>query len=256
LSVKLQKILAQAGYASRRKIEQWIQAGRITVNGSIAQLGCRIAPKDKVQIDGNPISLNFDELPATRLIVYHKPVGEIVTRSDPEGRPTVFSVLPQLSQGRWLNVGRLDINTSGLMLFTNEGGLAHQLMHPSSGFEREYVVRVFGKIKPEMLDRLVTGVTLKDGVARFEEIVGIKRDRMNQWFHVVVMAGRNRLVRRLWESQGVTVSRLKRTRFGPIFLEPQLKPGQWSELDEKVIRSLLRRPDIPNFNGIGVKKRR
>lgn len=229
-SEKIQKVLAHAGLGSRRQIETWIKEGRIIVNGEVAQLGARITKKDTVLVDGE--RFHFPESKEqTRLIMYHKPVGEICTRSDPEGRPTVFSHLPKLSVGRWIGVGRLDFNTSGLMLFTNDGELANRLMHPSSGFAREYAVRVLGKVTSEMLQRLVKGVMLEDGKARFEDIVDSGGRGANHWYHVVVMEGRTRLVRRLWESQGVQVSRLKRVRFGPIFLDAKLRQGEWAELD-------------------------
>lgn len=232
-SEKLQKVLARTGLASRRKIEEWIQEGRIKVNKSIAKIGCRITEKDKVFVDGRRIEFAVST-EATRLIIYHKPVGEICTRSDPEGRPTVFSHLPKLHQGRWISIGRLDFNTSGLMLFTNDGELASRLMHPSSGLAREYAVRVFGKVTQDILERLVKGVKLEDGTARFEEIVDSGGEGLNHWYHVVVMEGRHRLVRRLWESQGLRVSRLKRVRFGPVFLEAKLKQGHWTELNKNI----------------------
>ena len=235
MSEKLQKVLARAGLASRRRIETWIREERITVNGCIAKVGCRVSEKDKITVDGERI--DFSKRVATpRIIAYHKPVGEVCTRADPEGRVTVFSQLPKLQQGRWIGVGRLDVNTSGLLLFTNDGELANRLMHPRAGLAREYAVRVFGKVTKEIVARLVQGVKLTDGFARFEDIVDSGGQGLNHWYHVVVMEGRHRLVRRLWESQGLQISRLKRVRFGPIFLEAKLKQGQWMELDRKVLQ--------------------
>jgi len=229
MSEKIQKVLSRVGIASRRSIEAWIKDGRISVNGKLAKIGQRVTEKDRISVDGEPVFVD-SEKEATRVILYHKPAGEISTRSDPEGRPTVFDALPKLFQGRWISVGRLDINTSGLLLFTNDGELANRLMHPSNGLEREYAVRVLGIVTNEILDRLVKGVRLEDGNARFEDIVVSGGKGANRWYHVVVMEGRNRLVRRLWESQGLKVSRLKRVRFGPIFLEASLRQGHWREL--------------------------
>ncbi len=230
MSEKLQKVLARAGLASRRKVEQWIRQGRIRVNEDIAQLGQRVAKKDHIFIDNKQLQ-QLDPANTARLIMYHKPVGQICTRSDPKGRPTVYSYLPKLPQGRWISVGRLDFNTSGLMLFTNDGDLAHRLMHPSSHLAREYAVRIFGQVSSDCLKRLIQGVVLKDGLARFEDIIDSGGKGLNHWYHVVVMEGRHRLVRRLWESQGLQVSRLKRVRFGPFCLGAALGQAQWVELD-------------------------
>ena len=229
MSEKLQKVLARSGIASRRKIETWINDGRITVNGKTANIGQRVTAADHIRIDGKTISIS-EEVETPRIILYHKPVGEICTRSDPEGRPTVYSKLPKLSDGRWVSVGRLDVNTSGLMLFTNDGLLANHLMHPSSTLEREYAVRVHGSVTKEIIHHLTKGVRLDDGDAHFEDIVDSGGRGSNHWFHVVVMEGRNRLVRRLWESQGLEVSRLIRVRFGPIILDASTASGHWREL--------------------------
>lgn len=194
--------------------------------------------KDTITIDGDKCEL-IDEALQTRVLIYNKPQGEVCTRSDPQGCQTVFESLPPIQRGRWISVGRLDMNTSGLLLFTNNGGLANQLMHPSANIEREYVVRVLGKITPAMIKRLANGVILDDGKARFEDIVDAGGKGANHWFYVLVMSGRNRMVRRLWESQGCKVSRLIRVRFGSVFLPKSLRHGHWLELSESDKMSLL-----------------
>jgi len=238
---RLQKVLAREGLGSRREIEQWIQDGRVQVNGRVAELGDRISLHDRVKVDRRPVKISKDEI-STRVIMYHKPVGEICTRSDPEGRKTVFESLPKIKSARWISVGRLDINTSGLLLFTNDGELANQLMHPSQNIEREYAVRILGKVDEALLKRLTQGVQLDDGSARFEHIVYSGGEGANHWYHVVVVEGRNRIVRRIWESQGVTVSRLMRVRYGPIFLEKSLRPGHYQEVPEKTLKKLVDQP--------------
>lgn len=226
---KLQKILAQAGIGSRRELETWISAGRIYVNGKIAKLGDRVSKDDKISVDGKPLKNAFRET-KTRLLLYHKPAGEICSRHDPENRPNVFAHLPPLTTGRWIAVGRLDINTSGILLFTNQGELAHELMHPSSNIEREYAVRVFGTIKPETLLQLTKGVMLEDGMARFENIAYAGGSGANVWYHVILKEGRYHEVKRLFESQNLCVSRLIRVRFGSLFLPRDLRPGKWMEV--------------------------
>lgn len=235
---KLQKVLARSGFGSRREMERWIEAGRIRVNGEVAGLGDRIKRSDKVKVDGEDAQLVFEREAERRVMLYNKPLGEICTRSDPEGRPTVFDRLPPLKNGRWIAVGRLDINTSGLLLFTNDGELANQLMHPSSEIDREYAVRVLGDVTDEMIEQLKEGVLLDDGMARFSDIQYFDGEGANKWYHCVVMEGRNREVRRLWESQGLTVSRLKRVRFGPVFLPSDVKVGTWKEIAPKEIKAL------------------
>ena len=207
---KLQKVLARIGLGSRRKLEESIKAGEITVNGSMAKLGDRVVAGDKIKFKGRPVA--NDEKLENRVMLYHKPVGEVCSRKDPEGRATVFDGLPRLKSGRWVSVGRLDYNTSGLLLLTTDGELANALMHPSSRVEREYLVRVMGRVDEAMLQRLKSGVDLDDGPARFTDIQegGSDSEGINRFFYVVLSEGRNREVRRLWESQGVTVSRLKR----------------------------------------------
>ncbi|MCB1848860.1 MAG: pseudouridine synthase [Halieaceae bacterium] len=240
---KLQKVLARAGMGSRREMERWIEAGRIAINGRTAGLGDRVDGKDRITVDGRPL----EPLPAekTRCILYHKPTGEVCSRKDPEGRRTVFERLPKLKSGRWISIGRLDFNTSGLLLFTTDGELANALMHPSSNIEREYMVRVMGKVEMDMLHRMVEGVMLEDGMARFTDITDAGGEGINHWFYVVIMEGRNREVRRLWESQGLTVSRLKRVRYGEVFIPSRVKQGQWVELTNPEIKSLYRMAGLP-----------
>lgn len=233
---RIQKVLANIGLASRRKIESWIVEGRIMVNGKRAELGQCISLKDNVTFNGKRIFFEKRMPEKKRLIMYNKPVGLICTRDDPEGRSTVFDDLPPIQQGRWIHIGRLDLNTSGLMLFTNDGELANRLTHPSSHIEREYAVRIHGRVTPEITKKLVNGVALEDGRARFEDIVEAGGEGENQWFYVVVAEGRNRLVRRLWESQGLDVSKLKRVRFGPVILPKSLRRGAWMELDPEVFQ--------------------
>jgi 23S rRNA pseudouridine2605 synthase len=235
---KLQKVLARAGIASRREIERWIEAGRVTINGKAAQLGDRVGARDRLMVDGQFV----EPAPAeeARCILYHKPQGEVCSRSDPEGRRTVFERLPKLKAGRWISIGRLDFNTSGLLLFTTDGELANALMHPSSNIEREYMVRVMGDVEEEMLQRMLDGVMLEDGIARFTDIQEMGGEGINRWFCVVLMEGRNREVRRLWESQGLTVSRLKRVRYGEVFIPSKVKQGQWMELERAEVKSLYR----------------
>ncbi len=240
---KLQKVLARAGLGSRREMERWIEEGRIAVNGRVATLGDRVDEKVRITVDGR----SLDTAPAvqTRCILYHKPPGEVCSRKDPEGRRTVFERLPKLKSGRWISIGRLDFNTSGLLLFTTDGDLANALMHPSSNIEREYMVRVMGKVEMEMLHRMVEGVMLEDGMARFTDITDAGGEGINRWFYVVLMEGRNREVRRLWESQGLTVSRLKRVRYGEVFIPSRVKQGQWAEMEPAEIKSLYRMANLP-----------
>jgi len=250
VSERLQKALARAGYGSRRKLETMISEGRVSVNGSIAVLGTKIEKEDTVVLDGQlvPPAMLFEQ--ARLVIAYHKPEGEVCTRNDPEGRPTIFDRLPKIAQGRWIAVGRLDINTSGLILLTTDGELANRLMHPSSGIDREYLVRVHGDVTEEQLERLVDGVILDDGPARFTDIVRHPEadpDRRNQWFYVALMEGRNREVRRLWESQGLQVNRLKRVRYGCIFLPSFLKQGHFVELGQKEVDDLGKLVDLPSL---------
>ncbi|TNF05173.1 MAG: pseudouridine synthase [Gammaproteobacteria bacterium] len=240
---KLQKVLAAAGYGSRRELEQWISDGRVQVNGQVAKLGDRVSADDTVVVDGKRAKLPSSDQ-RIRVLVYNKPEGEVCTRSDPEGRKTVFDHLPRLSGERWIVVGRLDINTTGLLLFTNNGELANRLMHPSYEVDREYLVRVHGQVDDAMLKRLREGVLLDDGIAKFSDVVPGERVGSNGWYTVALMEGRNREVRRLWESQGVEVNRLKRVRFGPIFMPSYVRKGQWIELDDKSLSDVLYAVDL------------
>lgn len=237
MSEKLQKVLARAGLGSRRSIERWIEAGRLTVDGVPARLGQRITPDNRIALDGRPVPLER-LAPRARVLIYHKPEGEVCTRSDPEGRPTVFERLPALRAGRWITVGRLDVNSSGLLLVTDDGELAHRLMHPSSGIEREYAVRVFGEVDEAAVRRLTEGVRLEDGPARFESVRFAGGSHANRWYHVVLKEGRKREVRRLWEAIGAQVSRLIRVRYGPVTLPRRLRPGKWQALDRQSVGAL------------------
>ena len=230
---RLQKVLARAGLGSRRQLEDWIREGRVEVNGKPAELGQKVSGSERIFVDGKRVHLKAPAQAVNEVIIYHKPVGEVCSRDDPEGRTTVFAGLPRPQQGRWVSVGRLDISTSGLLLFTTDGELAHRLTHPSQEIEREYAVRLLGQVDMPMLERLVEGVELEDGPARFVAIEESGGKGANRWFHVIIKEGRNREVRRLWESQGVTVSRLARVRYGPITLERSLRPGRFRALDNK-----------------------
>jgi 23S rRNA pseudouridine2605 synthase len=246
---KLQKVLARSGLGSRREMERWIEAGRITVDGRPAKLGDRVESRVRIAVDGKPLDIAPAE--ETRCILYHKPTGEVCSRNDPQGRRNVFQRLPKLKSGRWISIGRLDYNTSGLLLFTTDGELANGLMHPSSNIEREYMVRVMGNVDEAMLERMKEGVMLDDGIARFTDIQDGGGDGINRWYYVVLMEGRNREVRRLWESQGLTVSRLKRVRYGDVFIPSRVKQGQWIELEPKEVKSLYRMASLQ-----GKKQRR
>jgi 23S rRNA pseudouridine2605 synthase len=233
-TIKLQKMLADAGLGSRRAMERLIARGGVRVDGKTAVLGDRVGYHQQIEVNGRLIH-NPQARPVAKVLVYHKPEGKLVSRKDPQGRPTVFDDIPH---GRWIAIGRLDINTAGLLLFTNSGELANALMHPSSGIEREYAVRVLGKVSEEHLDKLTRGVQLADGMARFGEIVDAGGAGANHWYHVTIKEGRNREVRRLWESVGCTVSRLIRIRYGNVSLLRSLRPGKWQELDPGSVRSL------------------
>jgi 23S rRNA pseudouridine2605 synthase len=252
MSERIQKLLAAAGLGSRRGIEAWIVQGRISVNGRVAKLGERAGPTDEVLVDGRRIELGTGGQPVVHeLLLYNKPVGEVTTRSDPQGRPTVFERLPAPRSGRWVVVGRLDVNTSGLLLFTTDGALAHRLMHPSSELEREYVVRVRGAPPAAIADRLERGVILADGPARFDRVIPGEASGSHAWYRVVLHEGRNREVRRLWEAVGYEVSRLTRVRYGTLTLPDGLRPGQWAMAGPAELAALLAASGSPPASGEG-----
>jgi 23S rRNA pseudouridine2605 synthase len=235
---KLHKVLAEAGLGSRRDMEELIIAGRVSVNGEPAHIGQRILPTDQVRINGKLIQRKISKRPP-RVLVYHKPAGEIVSTNDPEGRPSVFERLPNMKAGKWLAVGRLDFNTEGLLLFTTSGDLANRLMHPRYGIEREYAVRTLGELEEGMRQKLLSGVELEDGSAQFSKISDGGGEGVNRWYRVIIGEGRNREVRRMFEAIGLTVSRLIRTRYGALTLPSSLKRGRWEELDENAVRQLM-----------------
>ncbi len=236
---KLQKLLAQIGLGSRREVEEWIAAGRVSVNGVPAHIGQRIGFGDRVRANGRQVNLRFAPR-APRVLLYHKQEGEIVSRADPEGRVSVFDHLPRIGGGRWVAIGRLDFNTEGLLLFTSSGDLANRLMHPRYEIEREYAVRIIGELSPEQDARLREGVELEDGIAHFNQLVSGGGEGTNRWYHVILSEGRNREVRRMFEAVGVTISRLIRVRFGPVALPPRLRRGMCVELSEEEVRGLMK----------------
>ena len=228
--IRLQKLLAGAGLGSRRTVEEWIRAGRLTVGGRVAQLGDRAAPEDDIRLDGRRLELDPAQLESREVLLYYKPVGEVTTRHDPQGRPTVFERLPEPKAGRWISVGRLDVNTSGVLLLTTDGELAHRLMHPSSEVDREYLVRLRGRPAAQVLQQVLAGVPLEDGPARFDSLTpgdgeADAGDLGHSTYKVVLHEGRNREVRRLWNAVGFEVSRLLRIRYGPIELPRDMRPG-------------------------------
>jgi 23S rRNA pseudouridine2605 synthase len=240
MAERLQKWLANRGLASRRELEAWITAGRITVNGEVAELGRKVTGQEEIRVDGRPVKVDDDTASPPRSILYHKPIGEICTRTDPQGRPTVFERLPPLRGRRWISVGRLDVQTSGLLIFTTDGELAHRLMHPSAGLQREYAVRVQGPLPEDASARLSAGIELEDGPARFRRIEQTGGEGSNNWYRVVVDEGRNRLVRRMFEAVGGRVSRLIRVRFGPLELSRDLPRGKHRPLRPGELSALYR----------------
>lgn len=238
LEERLHKVLANAGLGSRRLLEERIQAGEIRVNGNVAEIGSSVRAGDRIEIDNKVFVVVNDTAEQAKVLVYNKPEGVVATREDPEGRPTIFEQLPQIKGARWISVGRLDINTTGLVLLTTDGALAHALMHPSTEVEREYVCRVHGEVPDEVLEKLKAGVELEDGVARFDELAVISRGDSHSWFRVTLREGRNREVRRMWESQGLMVSRLKRIRYGNVELPRGLLRGQSETLDMETVKAL------------------
>ncbi|HUW51935.1 MAG TPA: pseudouridine synthase [Rhodanobacter sp.] len=238
LEERLHKVLANAGLGSRRMLEQRILSGEVELNGKPAEIGNSVHAGDRVVLDGKQFIVATDSRDETEVLVYHKPEGVLTTRDDPDGRPTVFEQLPRLKGARWVAVGRLDINTTGLLLLTTDGELANGLMHPKSGLEREYLCRVHGEVPDEIIEKLKAGVELEDGPARFDEIAVISRGGSHSWFRVVIREGRNREVRRLWDSQGFLVSRLKRIRYGQIELPRNLRRGECESLDAEAVKQL------------------
>lgn len=236
---KLQKVLARAGIGSRREMERWIEQGRVMVNDQKATTGDRVSDTDSIKVDGKSIHQRRTQV-QQRVIAYHKPIGEVCTRDDPEQRTTIFKNLPKLKAGRWISVGRLDLNTSGLLLLTTDGELANKLMHPSNEIEREYAVRILGEVSPEIIKQLTTNVPLDDGDAHFTDVKEQGGQGANHWYHVVLKEGRNREVRRLWEYFGFAVSRLMRIRYGEINLERQIRPSKSEDLTEKQITDLYK----------------
>lgn len=249
---KLQKLLARIGLGSRRGLEEIIKAGRISINGKVATLGDRATLTDEIRVDGRPVRLKAEREKRRRVLAYYKPEGEICSVSDPEGRPTVFDRLPKLTGDRWVMVGRLDINSSGLLLFTNDGELAHRLMHPSSQVVREYAVRVLGEVTPQIASTLTAGVELEDGFAKFDDIKEGGGTGVNKWYHVTIKEGRKREVRRMFESQALKVSRLIRTRYGTMILPKELRTGRFIELDAKEIGKLVESVGLRQRQGTGL----
>lgn len=239
-TVKLQKALADAGAGSRREIEAWIAEGRVSVNGEPAHVGQRITAADKVKVGGRLVQIKAAGSRLPRVLIYHKPEGEIVSRDDPAQRASVFEKLPRIHNGRWIAVGRLDYNSCGLLLFTSSGELANRLMHPRYHLEREYAVRVLGEPAAEAIERLKTGIELDDGLARFTRLLEAGGEGANRWYNVTLSEGRNREVRRMFEAVGVTVSRLMRVRYGPVVLPTNLRRSQWRELEPREVEQLLK----------------
>lgn len=242
---KIQKVLARAGFGSRREMEKWIKQDRVKINGVVATIGDRVSSADALLVDGKKVNPKSAVSEEQRVLLYNKPEDEICSRKDPEGRRSVFDRLPKIVHGRWVAIGRLDINTSGLLLFTTDGELANRLMHPSSNIDREYAVRVMGEVTEENVQAMHKGVMIDDHLCRFTDIQYFAGEGLNRWYHVVLMEGRNREVRKLWESQGLKVSRLKRVRYGPIFIPSKVTKGEYYELPREEMRLLYQAVDLP-----------
>lgn len=252
MAERIQKVLARAGYGSRRQLESLIKEGKVTVNGDVAKLGDQIEQGDSIRLENKALSPKRLWQQPQQVLLYNKPVGEVCTRNDPEGRRTIFQSLPAPEEGRWVSVGRLDINTSGLIILTTDGELANKLMHPSNEMDREYAVRVLGDVTSEMMQNLRDGVELDDGKAHFTDIQDAGGEGANHWYHVVIQEGRNREIRRLWESQGVQVSRLMRVRYGTVIIPKQLRMGRWMMLEGSDLETLydaveLTAPTVPKL---------
>ena len=235
---RLQKVLAQIGMGSRRQIEGWIEAGRVVVNGEVAVLGQRVTSQDNVEVDGQRVRIQTAK--HVDILLLNKATGVVTTRSDPEGRVTVFDELPEIKGSRWVSVGRLDVQTSGLLLFTNDGSLANRLMHPSTGLDREYAARINGALTPEEIETLKQGLVVDGEQLKFSDVRYYNGSGNNHWYHVVLLEGKNREVRRLFEALGHTVSRLKRVRYGPVILPSWLRTGQWTFLQQQDVRSIFK----------------
>ena len=251
MSEKLQKVLARAGVGSRREMEDWIAAGRVSVNGSVAKLGERVEGTEVIRIDGHILSSRRMAAPRRRVLLYNKPTRQMCTHADPEGRPTVFDRLPNAAGARWISIGRLDFNTMGLLILTTDGELAHRMSHPSFGMEREYAVRVLGELPKGAIDLLLAGIELDDGPAQFQRVVNQGGEGANHWYHVTLGEGRNREVRRMFEAVGGTVSRLIRVRYGPVELPRGLQRGRWQEMDLPQLRQLSQTLKLPAEAEVG-----
>ena len=238
MKTRIHKVLADHGIGSRRGIESLIRQKIVLGNGLFASIGQLASEQDIFEVEDRSVRLSKKDPTKRRILMYNNKVGEISSRNDPDHKKTIFDSLPKLRSGRWVSVGRLDINTSGLILFTNDGSLANQLMHPSSNIEREYIARVHGNVTDEILNNLIEGVKLDDGFAKFTDVQGGRKGNTNQWFAMVIMEGRTREVRRLWESQGLEISRLKRVRYGNVFLPANLKQGAYKELSKSEVNAL------------------
>ena len=235
---RAQKALSRMGFGSRREIERWIEHGYVKINGEVIKLGAKVVEGDRAEFNGKRIVIRAPKA-EVRVLIYNKPTGEICSRKDEEGRKTVFKSLPKLTNSRWVSIGRLDINTSGLLLFTNNGELANRMMHPSHEIEREYAVRVRGEVSQDKIKQLKKGVELEDGPAHFDDIVDVGGEGSNHWYHVVLREGRNREVRRLWEAVDVTVSRLMRVRYGPVSLSKSIRQGKSMDLEQSEVKQMM-----------------